>query len=212
MRTDDVLTLTQWLSPAFPVGAFAYSHGLEAAFEAGWVTDAESLKAWITDLLTLGSANTDAHFMAAAALHTRKLSEVDGIARAFAPCRERLSEACAQGKAFCDTVSAVWSKELDGLTYPVALGHAVHEEGLPLDLAITLYLQAFVTNLVANAQRLGPIGQTEAQQVIRDLAPLIEETAREAADGELTHIASNAFLSDIAAMKHETQYSRMFRS
>ncbi len=212
MRTDAILTLSQWVSPAFPVGAFTYSHGLEAAFEAGWVTDARSLKEWLVDLLTLGSVNADAHFLAAAALHKGKPGEVDDMARAFAPCHERLVEACAQGQAFCDTVSAVWAKDLDGLTYPVALGHAVRVEGLPVGLALTLYLQAFVTNLVANAQRLGPIGQTEAQRVIRDMTPVIEETAREAADGDLTHVASTAFLSDIAAMKHETQYARIFRS
>lgn len=211
-NTEAVLTLTQWLSPAFPVGAFTYSHGLEAAFHAGWVTDGATLTAWLMDLLTLGSANADAHFVAAAALGTRPLSDVDDMARAFAPCSERLLEAEAQGRAFCDTVNAVWAKKLDGLTYPVAFGAAVAREALPLDLALTLYLQAFVTNLVTNAQRLGPIGQTEAQKIMKTLTPLIEETAREAADGELTHVASAAFLSDIAAMKHETQYSRIFRS
>lgn len=210
--TETVLTLTQWLSPAFPVGTFTYSHGLEAAFHAGWVTDGPTLKAWLKDLLTLGSANADAHFMAAAALGTRPLKEVDDMARAFAPGSERLLEAEAQGRAFCKTVSAVWARKLDGLIYPVAFGAAVAREKLPLDLALTLYLQAFVTNLVTNAQRLGPIGQTEAQGIIREITPRIEETAREAADGELTHVASAAFLSDISAMKHETQYSRIFRS
>lgn len=212
MRTDAVLTLTQWLSPAFPVGAFTYSHGLEAAFEAGWIKDAAGLETWLTDLLTLGSAHADAHFVAAAYHAKMPLAEVDRAARAFAPCRERLLEAEAQGRAFCDVVGHVWDADLAGLTYPVALGRAVAIEGLPLELSLTLYLQAFVSNLVSAAQRLGPIGQTEAQRVIRTLGPICEETAREAADGELTHIASSSFLSDIAAMKHETQRSRIFRT
>lgn len=212
MRTDAVLTLNQWLSPAFPVGAFTYSHGLEAAFEAGWITSAADLETWLTDLLTLGSANADAHFMAAAYHGRAALSEIDAAARAFAPCRERLLEAEAQGRAFCDVVGHVWDADLAGLTYPVALGRAAAIEELPLDLALTLYLQAFVSNLVSAAQRLGPIGQTEAQAVIRALALVCAETAAEAADGELTHIASSSFLSDIAAMKHETQRSRIFRT
>lgn len=212
MRTDLILTLTQWLSPAFPVGAFTYSHGLEAAVEAGWVTDGASLKPWLKDLLTLGSLNMDAHFFAAAARGTRPLAEINEMARAYAPCKERLLEAEAQGRAFCKTVSHVWARKLDGLVYPVALGVAVAHEHLDIELALKLYLQSLVTTLINNAQRLGPIGQTEAQSILRDLAPLIEETAQEAADGELSHIASAAFLSDIAAMKHETQYSRIFRS
>lgn len=210
MRSDQILTLTQWLSPAFPIGAFTYSHGLEASFHAGWVTDGASLQAWLTDLLTLGSANADAHFLAAAYLGNAK--EVDQLARAFAPCAERLFEADAQGRAFSKTVGRVWGRDLEGLTYPVALGRAARLEKLPVDLTLTLYLQAFVTNLVTNAQRLGPIGQTEAQTLLHALTPLIKETASEASDGELTHIASAAFLSDIAAMAHETQYSRVFRS
>lgn len=212
MRTDALMTLNQWLSPAFPVGAFAYSHGLEAAFQAGWISDGPSLKAWLKDLLVLGSGNADAHFIAAAAKGDLPARDVDAMARAFAPCKERLTEASAQGAAFCRAVSAGWSKDIDGLTYPVAFGAAVAAENLPLGTAISLYLQSFVMNLVANAQRLGPIGQTEAQEIVRDLAPLCEETAQEATDGELTHIASAAFLSDIASMKHETQYSRIFRS
>lgn len=212
MRTEAVLTLNQWLSPAFPVGAFTYSHGLEAAFHAGWVRDAETLQGWLTDLLTLGSAHADAHFVAAAYHRRAPLPEIDTMARAFAPCRERLLEAEAQGRAFCEVVGHIWDADLAGLTYPVALGHAAALEALPLDLALTLYLQAFVTNLVSAAQRLGPIGQTEAQRVIHALAPVCGETAREASDGELTHIASSAFLSDISAMRHETQRSRLFSS
>lgn len=212
MRTDAALTLNQWLSPAFPVGAFTYSHGLEAAFHAGWITDAASLQAWLCDLLTLGSAHADAHFVAAAYHGQVPLAEVDGMARAFAPCRERLLETVAQGKAFCDVVGHVWDRELAGLTYPVALGRAAAIEELPLEMTLTLYLQAFISNLVSAAQRLGPIGQTEAQRVIRALAPTCAETAAEACDGNLSHIASATFLSDIASMKHETQYSRIFRS
>ncbi|MGH1368136.1 MAG: urease accessory protein UreF [Maritimibacter sp.] len=210
MRSDQLLTLTQWLSPAFPIGAFTYTHGLEAAFDAGWVRDGPSLQAWLTDLLTLGSAKADAHFLSASYLGDAR--EVDQVARAFAPCAERLLEAEAQGRAFAQTVGRVWGRDLDGLIYPVALGRAARLEGLPVDLTLTLYLQAFVTSLVTNAQRLGPIGQTEAQLILRDLTPALEATALEASESDLSHVASATFLSDIAAMKHETQHSRIFRS
>lgn len=210
--STDVLTLAQWLSPAFPVGAFSYSHGLEAAFHAGWIVDASSLEDWLADLLTHGSARNDATFAAAAFHGHRPLAEIDAQARAFAPSAERLLEAQAQGAAFAQVVGAVWGADLDGLTYPVAFGAAAAREDLPLDLALTLYLQAFCANLIAAAQRLGPIGQTEGQRILHDLTPLIEHVARKSAPGALDGVVSSAFLSDIASMRHERQYARIFRT
>lgn len=208
----DLLTLAQWLSPAFPVGAFGYSHGLEAAFHAGWITDAASLEDWLAGLLTHGAGLNDATFLAAAYRGDIPLAEIDEIARAFAPSAERLLETAAQGQAFADLIGAIWGAELDGLTYPVALGAAAAREGLPLALTLTLSLQAFTANLIAAAQRLGPIGQTEGQRILHRLTPLIEATAEAATPGELEHLASAVFLADIASMRHETQYSRIFRS
>lgn len=206
------LTLTQWLSPAFPVGAFTYSHGLEAAVHAGWITDAASLGAWLEDLVTLGSAHTDALFVAAAYHAAQPLRDLDATARAFAPSAERLREACEQGRTLAAILDPVWGTRLAGLTYPVALGAAAAHEALDLDLTLTLFLQGVVTNLTAAAQRLAPIGQTAAQALIRDLAPRVCETARSLHDGDLACLASAAFLSDIAAMRHETQHARIFRS
>lgn len=210
--TTDLLTLAQWLSPAFPVGAFSYSHGLEAAFEAGWIADATGLEAWLADLLTDGSAAADARLLAAAWHGHTPLEEVDATARAFAASAERLTESEAQGAAFCATHGAIWGGKFAALTYPVALGAAARARGLPLDLTLAMYLQAFTANLVACAQRLGPIGQTEGQRILANLAPRIEATASAAADGDLARLASSGFLSDVAAMRHETQYSRVFRT
>jgi urease accessory protein len=212
MTTDPVLTLAQWLSPAFPLGAFSYSHGLEAAFHAGWITDGASLSDWLRDLVSLGSGQADARLVAAAWNGDLPVAEIDAIARAFAPSAERLLETEAQGRAFAEVVGPIWGGDLEGLSYPVALGHAAAREGLPLELTLRMFLQAMVANLVSAAQRLGPIGQTEAQAIVRDLAPLCSEIAGAVADGDLSELASAAFLSDIAAMRHETLYSRIFRS
>lgn len=208
----ELLTLAQWLSPAFPVGAFGYSHGLEAAFRAGWISDAASLEDWLADLLGHGSGRTDAILLAAAYRGETPLAEIDQTARAVAASAGRLLEADALGAAFGQVVGAVWGAGPDGLTYPVALGAAAAREGLALDLTLTLYLQAFAANLIAAAQRLGPIGQTEGQRILRALTPVIESTAHQARDGDLARLSSSAFLSDIAAMRHETLYSRIFRA
>jgi urease accessory protein len=207
----DLLTLSQWLSPAFPVGAFTYSHGLEVAVAEGWISDADSLQDWLEDLLTQGSARSDA-LLLAAAFHAEDPAEVDALARAVAASAERLRETEEQGRAFAEVVGRVWGPELAGLSYPVALGVAVAREGLDLHMALSLFLQAFVSNLAAAAQRLAPIGQTAAQRVIRALAPLVAATAAELADGDLTRLASAAFRSDISAMRHETMHTRIFRS
>lgn len=209
----DLLTLTQWFSPAFPVGAFAYSHGLEWAIDVGDVTSAEQVSAWVSDVLRHGAGWNDSLFITAG-YHsgTDDLAEIDAMSRAFAASAERLKETRLQGAAFCDVTGAIWAVELKGLTYPVAVGRAARLQGLPLDLTNQIYLQAFVSNLAAVAMRLVPLGQTEGQRLIRDLTPLCCTIAEAAANATLDDLASSSFMTDIAAMKHETQYSRIFRT
>jgi len=214
MTTDtQVLKLAQWLSPAYPVGGFSYSHGLEGAVEAGQVTGAAALQDWLSDILAHGAGRSDAIFLAAAyRADTGDLAEIDATARAFAPSRERLLEADAQGAAFAEITRAVWPADLPRLTYPVALGRAARLHDLPLLLTARMYLHAFASNLVAAGIRLIPIGQTDGQRVLTALLPFCAQVAEAALDDGLDALASTVFLADIASMKHETQYSRLFRS
>lgn len=217
MPTDtQVLTLAQWFSPAYPIGAFSYSHGLEAAVEGG-LTGGAALQDWTWDVLEHGSGRADATLLAAAYLANTPidLREIDAAARAFAPSRERLLETDMQGTAFCQITSAVFDEDLtclSGLTYPVAVGYAAQCCDLPQTLAAQMYLHAFASNLVGCAQRLMGLGQTEAQTIIRALAPLCIKIAHDTKHGDLATLSSTAFLADIASMRHETQYSRIFRT
>ena len=210
----DVLTLAQWFSPAFPVGAFAYSHGLEWAIDAGDVADADATRDWVETVLRHGGGWNDCILLACAyrAQDTDALAHVDATGRALASSRERLIETQLQGQAFCDAVSRIWPQTLDGLIYPVAVGCAAQRAGLPLDLTAQMFLQAFLSNLAAAATRLVPLGQTEGQTIIRTLTPLCSEIATDAVQAGLGGLKSSAFLSDIGAMKHETQYSRIFKT
>ncbi|KUJ77624.1 urease accessory protein UreF [Ruegeria profundi] len=210
----DILTLTQWLSPAYPVGGFAYSHGLEWEIECGAVGTVAEVGSWITDVIQHGSGHSDCVFLAAAyrAETPEKLGEIDRTARAFCASSERLSETVLLGDAFCTVTSDVWALDLSKLTYPVAIGHAAAAQKLPLGLTAQMFLQAFLANLVACATRLVPLGQTDAQRLIRDLTPMCQRIANEAIETGLNELSSTAFLSDIASMKHETQYSRIFRT
>jgi urease accessory protein len=205
----DLLTLSQWLSPAFPVGAFAFSHGVETAVREGRIADATDLRTWLEDLLAHGSGRSDVVLLAAA---YRDEEDIDAISRAFQPSAERLEEARQLGAAFARTVRAVWGLDLADALYPVAVGRAAGLRALPLDATAALYAQSFTANLVSAAIRLVPLGQTEGQAVLASLAPACEALGEEAGSFTLDDLANAAFLSDIAAMRHETLEPRSFQS
>ncbi len=210
----DILTLTQWLSPAYPVGGFAYSHGIEAAIEEGSVIDSESTKAWVSDVLEHGSGWNDALLLAAAfnASSVEELIDIDAIARALCASSERAMETHLLGQAFGSVTGDVWGLDMSLLTYPVVVGRAALLRNLPLLLTTQMFLQAFMGNLVACATRLVTLGQTDAQRLIRALTPLCARIAERAQQAGLDDLGSTAFLTDVASMKHETQYSRIFRT
>ena len=219
-----LLPLMLWLSPAFPVGSFAYSHGLEWAVEAGDVRDARSLGGWLVDLLTFGAPRVDAILFAAAFRATEvgdwpTLLETNALAVALAASAERRLETTAQGVAFAAAARAAFDCEPlralareERIAYPAAVAAAAAGHGLPVELSLQAFVLALVANLVSAVVRLGPIGQTEGQKILATLLPRIRALAREAARSTLSDLGCCAFRSDIAAMRHETQYSRLFRS
>lgn len=207
----DLLTLTQWLSPAFPVGAFAFSHGVETAVRDGLIADAAGLEAWLSDLLDHGTGHSDAVLLAAA-YKSGNLKDVQATALAFQSSSERLVEAKQLGSAFCRTVRDTWGLDIPDLVYPVAVGRASKLRAISLEAAVGLYAHAFCANLVSAAIRLVPLGQTEGQIVLAKLQDHCEALAAEAKDFTLDDLVSAAFLSDIQAMRHETQSPRIFQS
>jgi len=220
--------LLAWLSPSFPVGAYTYSHGLEWAIEEGTVTSPAALREWIEAVLRHGGGRSDAILFAASwraatdADH-RRLSGIAELAAALQPSRERHLETTAQGRAFLDTVSATWPSERlkplaalfpagTAVAYPIAVAVAAASEGVPLQPAIAAFAGGFVSNLVSAGVRAIPIGQTDGQRIIAALAPVAEEVARLAESATLDDLGGAALRADIASMKHETQYTRLFRS
>lgn len=202
--------LTAWLSPAYPVGAFAYSHGLEWAAAAGDVADAASAEAWIADCLAQGAGRTDA-ILLAQAWRGGDAAELDELARVLAPSAGRLLETAAQGAAFGAVTEAAWGGG-EPLAYPVAVGRAAAAHGIPLEATAQMYLGAFAANLVSACVRLVPLGQTEGQRIVAALAPLTGRVAAEALAATLDDIGGCAIRADIASMRHETQATRLFRT
>jgi urease accessory protein len=209
-----LLHLLAWLSPAFPTGGFAYSHGLEWAVEDGDIKDQETLHHWLQDVVTLGSVRSDtillrhAHRNASDRLAIEHIAE---LALAATPSRELRDEALNQGRAFVLAV-APWTEIPDNLPYAVAIGIAAAREHIPEDDAAVAYIQAFTANLISAAVRLVPLGQTAGLRVLAALEPGILATAEETKAAALDDLGGCAFRSDLAAMRHETQYTRLFRS
>jgi urease accessory protein len=218
--------LMTWLSPSFPVGAFSYSSGIEWAVEAGDITNAASLKNWLAALLTDGSGFCDAVFLvqthrAVIAHDDRALRETAELAAAFVPSRERQLETTTQGRAFIEIARAAWS--CDGLdeviaacgsviVYPVAVGLVSAAHGIPQQAALHAFLHAVVSNWISAGARLIPLGQTDSQRVLAQLESDVVAPARRAVAATLDDLGSATFRADLASLRHETQYTRLFRS
>lgn len=222
--------LASWLSPAFPVGAYSYSHGLERAIEAGLVRDAAGLALWLGDLLDHGGPRTDAVLLArghdaVAAGDPAAFAELRAIGAALAPTAELALESRAQGAAFARTVLAAWPDPAGrlaawlgepeappALVYPLAVAACAACAGIPRGPAVLLYLQAVSANLVSAAVRLVPLGQSDGQRVLAALEPAVVRAAREAENTPLDEIGGAALVVEWCSLSHETQYTRLFRS
>ena len=218
--------LMTWLSPAFPVGAFSYSSGIEWAVEAGDITDAASLRDWLAAMLAEGSGFCDGIFLAqthraASANDEAALREIAELAAAFVPSRERQLETTTQGRAFIEISRSAWTCDgLDELVsacggvivYPVAVGVVSAAHAIPLAPSMHAFLHAVVSNWISAGARLVPLGQTDSQRVLAALEPVVVATAKRALASSLDDLASATFRADLASLRHETQYTRLFRS
>lgn len=211
MRDADLLTLTQWLSPAYPIGAFAWSHGLESAVARGDVSGADGLAAWLHDVVTLGAGRSDA-ILLVAAYEADDPAEIAALAAALAPSKERRMETLQQGAAFAAVTRDVWGLELPDTAYPVVVGRAARLKNLPLLPVTQVWLQGFASNLVQAALRLMPLGQTAGAQILAGLTPAILAVAEEAQSASLDDLGTATFAVDIASMQHADLPSRIFRS
>jgi urease accessory protein len=218
--------LMTWLSPAYPVGAFSYSSGIEWAVEAGDITDAQSLRHWLETMLADGSGTNDGIFFVQAQRATvnaddAALLEITELAAAFAPTRERHLETTNMGRAFIDVTNAAWpcpaltkfQKLWNGaVAYPVAVGVACAGHGIPVAPAVHGFLTALTTNWISAGVRLIPLGHTESQRLLRMLEPVVARTAERVLGATLDDLGSATFRADLASALHETQYTRLFRT
>ena len=218
--------LLTWLSPSFPVGGFSYSSGIEWAVEAGDIGDAASLRDWLAAMLSEGAGFCDGVFLAQAhraaeAGDDAALRDLAELAAAFVPSRERQLETSTQGRAFIEIARAAWN--CDGLdhavaqcagaiVYPVAVGIVSAMHAIPLVPSLHAFLHALISNWISSGARLIPLGQTDSQRVLAALEPVVMATAKRALSATLDDLGSATFRADLASLRHETQYTRLFRS
>ena len=235
MTTDRSLSgvrlqrLMTWLSPAFPVGAFSYSHGLEAAVDTGMATDREDLSSWIEVIVSSGTGRVDAALFCAA-YDAVGNDDTDGLAwvlergDAMRPTRELGLETLSQGAAFVSAATRHWSSPWlvrlsdiaaetgREIAYPVAVGVTAADHGIPELPALEAYLHAFAANIVSAGVRAIPLGQSYGLHVLAGLEPVIVAAAEAALARPVDDMGSAAIMVDWASTIHETQYSRLFRS
>ncbi|MEJ2434988.1 MAG: urease accessory UreF family protein [Pseudolabrys sp.] len=226
LSSPNLYRLLTWLSPSYPVGAFSYSSGIEWAVEAGDIADAASLQAWLAVMLGEGSGFCDAVLFAhahraAAEQDDKALRVVAELGQAFPSSKERHLETTAQGNAFVDATRAAWpAPALDRLkqiwdgpvAYPVAVAVAAGGHGIARKPALLAFLQALAANWVSAGVRLVPLGQTQGQRVLAALEETVARTAARALATPLDDLAAASFRADLASARHETQYTRLFRS
>jgi urease accessory protein len=214
-----LLRLTTWLSPAFPIGSFAYSGGLERAAHDGLIADADGLADWISTLVRYGTAWNDAVLLASAHRASGdlgQLMEIAELAEALAGSHERHQETMLLGEAFLSAASA-WPHPVlqwrDGrMAYPVAVGLVAGVHGIALERVLAVFLHALASQSVSAGIRLGIAGQKDGVRILAGLEDLFGQTARLAARSSLDDLGSAAVQADIASLRHETQVTRLFRS
>ncbi|MFD1697530.1 urease accessory protein UreF [Roseibium aestuarii] len=235
LDTATLYRLLAFLSPAFPIGAFTYSHGLEQVIDEGDVRDAASLQAWLQDVLTHGAGRSDGILLVETlrAAHSGDRAAVEDLIElglALQPSKERHLESSAQGTAFMGAVTAAWAPEattpasrlLANLTmgedrietwpYPVAVGLVAAAWAVPEDAILTAFLHAFAANMVSVAIRAVPLGQSDGQRCLAAAQGRIATLTDRIRASGLEDLGTAGLLTDIASMAHETKYSRLFRS
>jgi len=226
MSLTGLYELMSWMSPSYPVGAYTYSHGVEYAVEAGFVTNLETLTSWLRDVLQHGGARNDAILCAethraATCGDEGQLRELLELSYALRPTKELDLETTAQGRAFMTVTAEVFPsptltflKEAAScpIVYPVALAAAAADRGIPLEATVEAYLHGFVSNLVSAAVRIIPLGQTDGQRAIAALGDVVTKQVQETLNLTAADIGSATMVVDWCSAQHETQYTRLFRS
>jgi urease accessory protein len=221
---DRALALTRLLqlaSPALPVGAYSYSQGLEAAIEAAIVSDAETTRHWIEDVLQLSISGMEAPILlwlcdawrGGDESRAREWNDLLLASRESAELRaETLQMGYSLTRLIDDIVAEPPFAHWDEVAFPTAYAFAATHFGVDPADALTAYLWSWAENQVLAAVKAIPLGQSAGQRVLLQLAPRIVEQVHRASGACCDDLANMAPGLALLSAQHETQYSRIFRS
>jgi urease accessory protein len=217
--------LLQLASPALPIGAYSYSQGLEWAVEAGTVRDGTSARAWIGDLLECVIARGEApiadRLLRAAGADRTEFVRWNAWFRASRETSELRAETEQMGGSLwklaaelgiADAAALAAAAECAPITLPAAFALAARGFRIPAEPALAAYVFAWLENQVLAAVKLVPLGQVAAQRMLADLAASIPDAVSIATTIGDDAIANFAPGFALACARHETQYTRLFRS
>jgi urease accessory protein len=215
--------LLRLASPMLPVGAYAYSQGMEWAVEEGAIADEDSALAWIADLLrfNVGTLEAPVWWRLYRAWQENDVEAVRHWNERFIAIRETAefrAETLQMGgalKAVLDATREIDTGLLDQIespAFPTAFSFAAHGLGVPLREGLTGYLWAWAENQVSAAMKLVPLGQSSGQRILVKLIALLPEIADNAAGMQEDSLSNFSPALAIASSRHETQYTRLFRS
>lgn len=218
-NAQGLMRLLTWMSPAFPIGAFSYSGGLEAAVHDKRVSDAASLKGWISQLIERGSLWNDAVLLNEAsklADNQAALIELSELGLAMAGSAVRYREMLLLGQAFCNAASA-WPVPVLALLpkdvpYAVAVGAIGAGNGLATKSVLIAYLHSGASQLVSAGIRLGVCGQVQGVSILAALEEVIEGISAQALTSTLDDLGTATIGAEISSLRHEKLHSRLFRS
>ncbi len=226
MQAATLLHLLQFASPALPIGAYSYSQGLEAALEAGHVSDAASAHAWIARQLGEVVAQWDAP-VCWRLMHAFQRRDGDAVALwsgrylASRDTAEFRAESLQMGYSLArlmaelgiadSALAALMPPEAD-TTLPVAYACAVAALAIPPREALLAMLFAWVENQVLVCVKSVPLGQVAGQRMLLSLRTAIEAAALHAQQVDDDAMGNWAPALSLLSMRHETQYSRLYRS
>ncbi|HMJ52359.1 MAG TPA: urease accessory protein UreF [Polyangiaceae bacterium] len=223
IATDGFVRLLQITSPALPIGAFAYSHGLERAVEFGWVHDAPTAQDWIEGVLKSTLAACEIPVLAR--LYRAFVDGDDAGARAWSawlwasrPTAELQAEDRQLGTALARVLVSLGLAEADRFiddahtTHACLFALACARWQVPIPAAAVAFLFAWVEGQVGAAVKLVPLGQTDGQRILWHLGGALSEAVRDGLSRQDADIGGSLVGHAMASALHETQYSRLFRS
>src|SRR5262249_45844853 len=209
-----LLRLQSWLSPAFPIGSYSYSHGVEWAVEARHIDDRKSLVDWLEADLCHGAGRNEAIFFNEAWRYgfdddRAKLFEIAELAAAIRATSEFALESSQQAIACLAMLRQVWPHrvldELAQILYEphvrpavaVVLGVRSARQRIPVSLALPAFLQSYIANLVTAGVRLIPLGQTDGQLAVAELEEAVLRASAQAEKATTDDLGSAAFMVDL---------------